>query len=192
MSRKILLFLPLAAVLAVFVARPLFSEEGAAPAMPDSMKPGPENAALAKLAGKYDVAGKFWMQPGADPIDSKGTATFTSIMDGRFVQQDYEGEMMGMGYRGMGILGYDRLLKRYSEHWIDNLSTSPTYLTGTSADGGKTIEFSGKMPDPESGGEVATRWVHTHKSDDQFVFEMYVGEKGKEAKIMELTYTRKK
>ncbi|MBI2923400.1 MAG: DUF1579 domain-containing protein [Planctomycetes bacterium] len=196
MKIKVLLLLPVALVAGLLAARPLLSEEGkeggGEGAMPETMQPGPEHAALAKLAGKYEVSGKFWMEPGAEAVESKGTATMTSIMDGRFVQQDYEGAMMGMTYKGTAILGYDRVTKRYTEHWIDNLSTSATFLTGTSEDGGKTIVLSGKMSEPEAGVQVTTRWVHTQKSDDQFVFDMFFGEKDKEHKVMELTYTRKK
>ena len=66
--------------------------------MPESMKPGLEM--------------RHWRRPGSttwpEVLDAagrsgrlKGSATLTSIMDGRFVQQDYEGDD-GMGYRGWG------------------------------------------------------------------------------------------
>jgi hypothetical protein len=194
MKRYLTVGLP-ALVLAALCTLPLWSDEGSdkgGGGMPETMMPGPENQALAKLAGKYEVAGKFWMQPGAPEIQSKGTAEMSSILDGRFVQQTYSGELMEMKYTGLGILGYDRVIKKYTQHWADNMSTNATFLYGTSKDGGKTIEFKGKMSEPESGGEVETRWVHTTKSDDQFTFEMYTGPADKEHKVMELTYTRRK
>ncbi|KAF0239986.1 MAG: hypothetical protein FD180_5101 [Planctomycetota bacterium] len=198
MKAKFAIGLALTAVLCAFLARPLWSEDegsdkgGGGGGMPDTMKPGPEHEAMAKWAGKWEVAGKFWMDPSGKATDSKGSAEFEVIMEGRYFQQDYKGDLMGMPYTGMEIIGYDRVMKRYTAHWVDSISTSATYLTGTSKDGGKTIEFTGKMPDPEKGGEVDTRWVHTAKGDDSFVFDMFLQSEGKESKIMELTYTRKK
>lgn len=198
MKSKFLFGFAASAVLCAFLARPLWSEDkggdegGGGQELPEGMKPGPEHEALAKLAGKWEIAGKMWMDATGKPTESKGSAEFKVIMDGRFIQQDYKGEMMGMPFTGMEILGYDRTTKKYTAHWVDSMSTGATWLTGTSKDGGKTIEFKGKMSDPESGGEVDSRWMHTSKGDDSFVFEMFLTVEGKEVRFMELTYTRTK
>ena len=197
MKSKLAIGIAASALLCALLAGPLWSEDegsdnGGGGEKPETMKPGPEHEAMAKWVGKWEVAGKFWMDASGKATESKSSAEFKGILEGRYFQQDYTGEFNGMPYTGMGIIGYDRVMKRYTEHWVDSISTSATYLTGTSKDGGKTIEFTGKMPDPEKGGEVDTRWVHTQRGDDSFVFEMYVKHAGKENKVMELTYTRKK
>ncbi|MEK7467894.1 MAG: DUF1579 domain-containing protein [Planctomycetota bacterium] len=196
MKSKFLTGIAATAMLFTVLALPLFSEDegsdkGGDAAADDPMKPGPEHAALAKLAGKWDVASKFYDMEGK-ATDSKGSAEFKVIFDGRYVQQDYKGEMEGTTFTGLEIIGFDRVSKKYTAHWIDSMSTGAVWLTGTSKDAGKTIEFTGKMSDPSSGGEIESRWVHTHKGDDSFVFEMFLKLGDKEVKFMELTYTRKK
>lgn len=63
------------------------------------------------------------------------------------------------------------------------MSTSPT---GSSKDGGKTVEFTGDMLDCGSESTVPTRWVTTRVSADENKVEMYVTRGDKEDKAMEL------
>lgn len=158
----------------------------------EKMMPGPEHEVLAKRVGTWSVSTKIWMDPSQNPMESIGTAEFKLVMDGRFLHQEYKGEMMGMPFTGWGFDGFDRVTGKWTSFWIDSMSTSPTSLTGTSADGGKTIEFTGDMSDCASGTVVKTRWVATHSSDDESRVEMYVTHGDKEEKAMELVYKRKK
>src|SRR4051812_27745850 len=82
-----------------------------------AMQPGPQHAQMAKLAGSYTVAGKMWMDPAGPAVETKGTAEFTVILDGRYVRQDYKGSMpMGPGqempFTGIGLDGYDNVAKK--------------------------------------------------------------------------------
>lgn len=162
------------------------------PAAMEKMMPGPEHESLAKQVGTWSVSTKIWMDPTQQPMESIGTAEFKLVMDGRFLHQEYKGEMMGMPFTGWGFDGFDRVTGKYTSFWIDSMSTSPTYLTGTSKDGGKTLEFTGEMSHWQSGSTVKTRWVTTHTSDEESHVEMYVTHGDKEAKAMELVYKRKK
>ena len=203
MKLKTVLGLSAAVVLCAVIARPLWSDdegsgaggkkdggEDAAKAA-EMMKPGPEHKELAKLAGKWDVSGKFWMGTPDDGKAVPGTAEFKVILDGRYIQQDFTGTFMGQPYTGMGVMGYDRYMKHYTNYWSDSVSTMPMFLFGTTTDGGKTIEFPGEMPDGK-GGVAKYRTVMTTKSADSFTYEMFEPYEGKEMKAMELTYTRKK
>src|SRR5688572_28248554 len=87
------------------------------------IKPGPEHQQLAKLVGTWDVACKMWMQPDAPPVDSKGSETFTTVFEGRFLQAKFEGSMMGQPFTGYSTMGYDRSAKRYVTTWHDSIST---------------------------------------------------------------------
>ncbi|MBI3829182.1 MAG: DUF1579 domain-containing protein [Planctomycetes bacterium] len=162
--------------------------------MMEKMQPGKEHEGLKKLEGQYDVAVKMWMEPGKDPLEGKASAEFKMVMNGRYLKQDYKGDMMGKPYTGIGYEGFDRVTGKYTSAWIDDFGTSMMTVTGASKDGGKTIEFTGEQGDCMNEGKtVKLRCVHKVVSDDQFVFEMYhTGGDGKEAKDMELTYTRKK
>ena len=45
------------------------------------------------------------------------------LLDGRFLQQEFTGEMMGQPFSGVGINAYDNLRKRYVTTWIDTMGT---------------------------------------------------------------------
>jgi hypothetical protein len=65
--------------------------------------------------------------------------------------------------------------------------------TGTSNDGGKTIEWVSTGYDPMAGKVQSYRSTMHKMSDDQYHFEMFGnGPDGKEMKAMEILYNRKK
>jgi hypothetical protein len=159
--------------------------------MMELMKPGPEHQQMAKMVGSWDVDGKMWMDPKAPPTDSKGTAQFSAIFDGRYIRQDFQGSMMGMPFTGIGIDGYDRGQKLYTTVWIDSMSTSTFTCTGTASADGKTITYTGDMWCPQTNGMIKSRSVMTLISDSEMTFEMFVTMNGHEDKSMELHYHRK-
>jgi hypothetical protein len=114
-------------------------------------------------------------------------------MGGRYLVEKAEGNFMDMPFSGMAIYGYDNALKKYLFTWIDNMGTGIMTGTGTSDDGGKTIHWTSRAIDPMTGKEQEYRSTMHQISPDQYHFEMFgPGMDGKEAKQMEITYTRKK
>ncbi|MCZ7648512.1 MAG: DUF1579 domain-containing protein [Planctomycetota bacterium] len=174
--------------------------EDAAPGMDEAgMKlwqekttPGPEHEALMKLAGEYEVASKMFMAPEQPPQEGKGAATFTPVLGGRFLKQEYKGEMMGQPFDGLGFDGYDKIKKEYVTVWFDSMGTWPTLFRGKVQEEGKSFEFHATCPCPITNEEIKFRAVHATVSADSFIFTMYETRGGKENKMMELTYTRKK
>ena len=157
------------------------------------MQPGKEHEELKKLEGKYDVAAKMWMDPSQPAQESKGTAEFTMVMNGRYLKQDFKGEMMGKPYNGVGFEGFDKVANKFVSMWMDDVGTQPMMMYGESKDGGKTVEFEGEHKCPMTGQQVKMRAIHKQVDADKFIFEMYHAYPGqKEFKGMELTYTRKK
>jgi hypothetical protein len=154
--------------------------------------PGEAQKAMAGMAGSWDTTVTFYMNPGQPQVE-KGTATIEPIMDGRYLMEKAEGAFQGMPFHGMGIYGYDNGLKHYVSSWIDNMGTGIMTGTGTSDDGGKTINWTNKAFDPMAGKEQNYRSVLHMMSADQYHFEMFgPGPDGKEMKTMEMTYDRKK
>ena len=162
------------------------------PEVMEKMQPGPEHGELKKREGKYDVAVKMWMDPKAPPQESKAKAEMKMVMNGKFLKQEYKGEMMGKPFTGIGYEGFDRVANKYTSTWLDDFSTQAMLAHGESKDGGKTIVFTGEFACPMTGGMVKYRNVYKQIDDDKFTFEMYQTQDGKESKGMELTYTRKK
>jgi hypothetical protein len=160
---------------------------------PSPSKPGAEQAFLAKRAGEYTRSVKFLGQPNADGTPAgTGTAKISVILDGRFIQEENNDTVFGRPVSGMRLYGYNNVTKQYEAIWTYTMSTAITMLTGTSSDGGKTIEFT-STSGASGGNSNPLHAVVRQVSDDQFVVTLSTaGPDGKEAAFQETTYTRKK
>ncbi|CUS38675.1 DUF1579 domain-containing protein [Candidatus Nitrospira nitrificans] len=153
--------------------------------------PGEPHKLFATLAGSWTTQTKEWMEPGKPPTESTGTAEMKTLLDGRFLYQEYNGQMMGQPYSGVGIDGYDNLTKKYVTVWIDTMGTGIFFMDGTASPDGKTITLRGSHPEP-GGGQMRHRALWKIIDDNSQTFEMYGAHgKEKEMKFLEIVYTRK-
>ena len=67
--------------------------------------PGEHHKYLSSLAGQWDGLFKIYMEPGQDPMISRGTVTREWILDGRFLQETVEATSDWGTFTGMGIIG---------------------------------------------------------------------------------------
>lgn len=153
--------------------------------------PGEQHKLLTSLAGSYTTHTKEWMEPGKPPAESTGTAEMKMLLDGRYLRQEFNGDMMGQPYSGIGITAYDNLLKRYVSTWMDTMGTGIFKMEGTASGDGKTITLKGQHAEP-GGGQMSHRAIWKIVDNNTQTFEMYGTHKGgKEMKMMEITYERK-
>lgn len=81
--------------------------------------PGEPHKQFASLAGSWMTQSKEWMEPGKPPMESTGSVEMKMLLDGRFLQQEFSGNMMGQPYSGVGITAYDNLPSGMFRHgWI--------------------------------------------------------------------------
>jgi hypothetical protein len=155
--------------------------------------PGPEHKLLEPLVGTWEAKVKFWMDPGESPQTSEGTLVRKSILDGRFVQEQYEGKIADKPFHGVGMRGYDRGKKKYTATWADSMSTALHECEGTYDDATKTWTFRSECECPITGKHVTMRDTLRIVSPDEERLEMYrqLGDE-KEMKMMEITLNRKK
>jgi hypothetical protein len=154
--------------------------------------PGAPHKVLARMAGSWNTKTKGWMEPDKPPMESAGTCEQKMLLGGRFLQQEYTGEMMGSPFTGIGITGYDNHTKKYVSTWMDSMGTSIFFFEGTASADGKTITQEARYDDPLK-GPMKWRSVTRIVDDNTLVFEMYGADRrGKEEKMMEITYTRKR
>jgi hypothetical protein len=131
------------------------------------------------------------MEPNKPPMESTGACEYTVLLDGRYIQQECTGEMMGQPFTGIGVHGYDNVSKKYVTTWIDSMGTGIFFMDGTASPDGKTITLKGSHPDPFK-GVMKHRAIWTFVDANTQTFEMYgEHEHGHETKMMEITYTRK-
>lgn len=154
--------------------------------------PGPAHKALEPLVGDWNAEVKMWMAPDAPPTVTKASAKSTWAMNGRFVQQEFNGEFMGKPFRGLSFTGYDNAKKQYNNVWIDNMHTSIFTSEGEGENGGKVITLEGKYDCPMTGEKnKASKQVIRIINRDKHIYEMHDPAKGANSKTMEITYTRK-
>lgn len=153
--------------------------------------PGEPHKQFASMAGSWTTQSKEWMEPGKPPMESTGSVEMKMLLDGRFLQQEFSGNMMGQPYSGVGITAYDNLRKRYVSAWMDTMSTGIFTMEGTATADGKTITLKGHHAEP-GGGEMTHRAVWKLVDNNTQTFDMYGAHRGgKETKMMEIVYTRK-
>jgi len=153
--------------------------------------PGEPHKLFASLAGSWTTTTKEWMEPGKPPTESTGSADMKMLLDGRFLYQEYNSQMMGQAFSGVGINAYDNLRKKYVTAWIDTMGTGIFQMEGTASSYGKTITLKGRHDEP-GGGQMTHRAVWKIVDSNTQTFDMYgTHQGGKEMKVLEITYIRK-
>lgn len=153
--------------------------------------PSEPHRVLASMAGSWNAKVKSWPEPNKPPVESSGTCVQRMVLGGRFLQQEFTGDMMGTIFTGIGFTGYDNHAGKYVSTWMDSMGTGILFFEGTAGGDGKTITQENHHNDPVR-GPMTWRSVTRIIDDNTWVFEMYsIYEKGKEEKGMEITYTRK-
>lgn len=178
-----------------------YVEEFKAKAMnPDMManymkagEPGAAHEFLALFVGEFEATNRMWMNPDAEPIESKGSCTNTMIMGGRFLQTQYKGDMMGFPFTGMALTGYDNNRNLFTNIWIDSMSTGIAPATGNLDESGTAMTLIGSMDEPTT-GEMGKHYKQVFRlvDEDTHVMEMWEILYGDPFKVMEIEYTRKK
>jgi hypothetical protein len=153
--------------------------------------PGAQHAAMAKMAGTYDLEVTSWDAPGAPPRKSGGTATRSMALDGRVMVESLQSDMNGQPFTGHGMQGYDNVSGRYWGTWNDSMSTGVMVSDGECDDQG-ACKFTGSWNDPVTKGKVNARMTTRWTDANTEVFEMFgPGPDGKEFKMMEITYKKR-
>ena len=178
------------------------SKDSAQSAMAEGMKrwqeactPGEHHKRLAELIGKWDIDTRMFAGgPDAPPSSEKGTAEFKWLLDGRWLQQEWQGTMMGRPIKGFGLTGYDNYKKKYVSSWIDSMTTTMNTAEGNFDQSGKVMLSFGFLDEPITGEhDKCVKYVWRFVNPDKMVFEIHdlpIGETN--TKVIEIVYTRQK
>jgi hypothetical protein len=143
---------------------------------------------IAFLQGDWKVEMKFKMDPSADWIASSATAKTEAVLNGRFIQSDYSGDMMGMPFNGIDHTTYNRETGQYESVWIDDMGAKMSFLSGNFE--GDKLVMTGT--DIWQGQKYHTKSVATKVSDDEVQWSMYMSLDGGETwfENMNMHFTR--
>src|ERR1041384_2374047 len=153
--------------------------------------PGPAHQALGALVGDWKAEVKCWMDPGEPPQVSQGKAHAGMAFKGRFLEEEFYGEMMGRPFTGRTLLGFDNTKQTFNSVWVSDTQTSLFVSEGKGDHGYKTITLEGRASCAGSGRtDVLMKTVYGVITPDKHILEMFDASKGGNAKTMEITYTR--
>jgi len=159
----------------------------------EAPKPGAEHKVLEPMIGSWNAKVKMFMDPTKAPEEAEGKMTRKWIMNGLYMQEDFEGNFGGMDFRGMGITGYDVQKKKYVATWIDNMNTSIVVMDATFDSRTKTLSGTMEDIDPMTGKKGKKKDSVRIVDNDHQVQEMFmIMDDGKEVKMMEIHYMRAK
>jgi Protein of unknown function (DUF1579) len=154
-------------------------------------EPGPVHKRLSNLAGTWDVALQYTF--GEKQHAGKATCEAKSILDGRFLQQDYHSRFQGKPFHVVQLLGYDNRRKKTIEIMMDNLGTGLLHNEGGISENAAVITNQGESVDPLTNKPYKLRTVTTIVDADHFTLEWFrTNDGGKEEKVVSMTHTRKK
>jgi hypothetical protein len=148
--------------------------------------PGPSHKALDAFAGNWKAEVKTWCEAGGEPNVSQGTAKAGWILNGRFLEAEFHGEMMGKPFIGRTLMGYDNIKQTFNTVWVSDAQTSIMTCEGKGENGNKVITLEGMASCPATGRkDIPIKTVFRASSPDKYVFEMF----NDTDKTMEITYT---
>lgn len=155
--------------------------------------PGDMHKWMEKTNGNWEAEISVWMDPAAPPEKTKGTMVQSSILGGRYVVGKYSGVIFKQPTEGQTTMGYDNGKKMFVSTWIDNQGTGIVYMSGNYDEKTKTLNLSGYQTDFITGKDTNIREELTIIDDDSYTMTMFgPGWDGKEMKMMQGTYKRKK
>ncbi len=207
--RRILSFLEAVSFFAVLLSgSPALADEkpkatakpAAAPNQEEMMKawaafatPGAPHKTLEGMAGSWDAKATMWMAPGAPPQETSGTSENKMILGGRYLEQRYEGTMMGQPFSGIGVTGFDNYKKKFVSTWQDSMGTGILTMTGSADKAGKVLTSWGMADDPAEKRSMKSKSVVTMVDADHMTYEAWHAlPDGKMTRDLEIHYTRKK
>ena len=169
---------------------PVPGPEEMAALMEEYAQPAPEALKLEPLVGSWSSKTEFWMVPGQPPVVSTGTGETSWILGGRFLEQRFNGDMMGMPFEGRGWVGWDRVRETYVSQWVDNFGTwMMDPAEGRASKDGTRITFVRKGDSPM--GPLVMKEVYRFTAPGEYVLDMYTVADGQETLTMRLTCTRR-
>jgi hypothetical protein len=158
-----------------------------------AMTPGEPHQWLAHAVGNWKLTTKVWAGgPGAEPATSEGTCRITSILGGRFIQEEFDSTLMGQPYHGTTILGYDNFKGCFVGMFINSMDTAMATFRGFLKPDRNELVLWGTMDEPMLNlRDVPVKYVMRVVDDNSAVFEVHnmMLDEG-HTKVVELDYTR--
>ncbi|MBK7644398.1 MAG: DUF1579 family protein [Planctomycetes bacterium] len=157
-------------------------------------KAGPAHARLKELLGSYEMTMRMRMDPSKPPVETKGNAEVSWLVEGKWLQLKSSIQMFGRKVDSTTILGYDNFKERYVSAACDSLQTTLNTASGHFDQSGDNLILWGTIDEPMTPEQdKAVRYIYRGFGQDKWTFEvhdMMIGES--DTKVLEFEYARKK
>lgn len=156
-------------------------------------QPGEHHAFLRRFLGSWDTELRFAME-GMNMPPETGSAEFSWLMEGRWLQQETEGTMFGKPTRWYSIIGYDNMKMSYVVTSVSSMDTAMNRAEGDLDPSGNSSITYGTIDEYLTGEHdkmVKTVWRFV--SEDEMLMEVHdlpMGER--KTKVVEVASTRRK
>jgi hypothetical protein len=163
-------------------------------------KPGPSHRLLHMFVGNWntrttmfggDVVPQTGVTSPASSSTHMGIAKISWILGDRFLKEEFEGEMSGVSFQGVGMMGYDNGARRFTNLWVDSLSTAMVHAKGRYFAEENRFEFNGTVYDPLISKERNVRTTIEIISPKEYVVSTFEPTpQGTEMKTLEIRYEK--
>ena len=126
---------------------------------------------MARFVGTWDVQGRVWVAPDADPVPAVGTAIYEWVLDGVFLHTRFKGEMMGETFSGVGYETWSEARQKHIGTWMDSTESEIFQFEGGWDETGNVLTTQGKVYDAEKQAWVELKTVTTFRSSSMFTYE---------------------
>lgn len=156
-------------------------------------QPGENHALLKRFLGSWDTELRVTM-PGAQAPPEKGVATFSWLIDGRWLKMESRGTMFGMPSETFMILGYDNFKMSYVTASVSSVDTALLHSEGDLTPDGKSLVAYGTLDEYLTGEhDKMVKYAWRFLSDDEMTLEIHdlpIGEVN--TKVVEFGFKRRK
>jgi len=186
-----------AALASTFAPAP---EPGAQEGMKEMMEkaarwtqPGENHAFLQRFLGRWDIEIRFFMGGQPTPPE-KGTSEGRWLIDGRWLQLDWNGSMLGMKAQGTSLIGYDNFKMSFVSTSVTSGDTAMVHAEGDLTQDKQSLLMYGTLDEYLTGEhDKMVKYAWRFVSADEMRLEVHdlpIGETG--TKVLEISYKRAK
>jgi hypothetical protein len=154
-------------------------------------QPGEHHKLLERFLGKWYTASRSTMAGSETPWE-KGTSEVSWLMEGRWLQSNGTGSMMGMPMQFFSVMGYDSFKQSYVVTSVSSMDTAMNHSEGDMDPGGKVLLLYGTIDEYLTGEhDKMVKTVYRFESADKIVMEIHdlpIGEH--HTKVVEVVFTR--
>lgn len=147
-------------------------------------------AALEPLSGAWAITLRIYADPAAPPKEEKGTSSFTRVLDGAFLREEFAATIGGAPYSGIGYTGFDKARNQFTMVWLDAEKGSATTARGIYDAATRAFTFLGQLDEPGYAEPLDTKTVLAVREDGSMLYQFFYLNGQAETRAMEIDYLR--